>query len=533
MRHLCWRWIVAGVVLAACEDKEMQLVLPEPQILLGTSASTDITQEPGFEVRVPLTLQAVAGLADFRVTRNGDPFDEVVFATAEFTQGYELYVPIASSVPVGTVYRFDLSLRDKRGRLSTQTLTVRVNRTYLEEEVNVAGETVIRLKGRVNGDYLMRATKNYWIDSTFSIEANGKLTVEAGTQVYFRSYPSGTGVSSLVIAAGSRIEAIGTAENPIVFTSDKVLLGGAGPGDWGGIYLFGNAPTNQGPTILENGFRYGGSNLTENSGTLRYLRIEYAGKAGAHGLHLFGIGAGTTVENVQVFRCFNIAFRLKGGHVRLKRIAAIGYGGYGIWAEHGWRGQGQFWLFQTDVKATLLPVNYWNQARAVEMRNDENFFVREPRTQFQLANVTCIGNGFAENVDNGTRRGIRIRRGAVGTLQNALVTQFPDDGVRVEDLDLSELGTLMVMANQRTWNNRVDFNNEALTFFFESGAYNITKDPVAGVGLTNFVGTEVSPFNPATLSAWFEPAPYIGAVDASNDWTSIGVWFKNADGTIR
>ncbi len=532
---VCLCLVMVLIAMTSCEEKEIRFLPPAPSLLPDGFTSSSQVQEAGRSIELSYTLEAAAGLDQLTVMLNDSPFENIVFIRNEFTSQYNLSYTISEDATVGTVLRFVFSLFDKQGRKAEYTYTLTVGLTYEEEETVVGGETVTRLKGRINGDYLFSAEKKYLIDSVFSIEDNGVLTIEAGTTVYFKTSPTPQYISSLYITRGSRINAVGEKDAPIIFTSDKVLTGDTpSPQDWGGIYLYGNAPTNQGASVLENGFRYGGTATGENSGTLKFIRIEYSGKGGAHGLHLFGVGAGTIIENIQVYRSYNIAFRLKGGNVRLKRIAATGYGAYGIWAEHGWRGLGQFWIFHTDVKATLVPINYWNQARALEMRNDESQFLRTPRTEFQIANVTATGNGFEEGVDNGTRRGVRIRRGAIGVLQNMIVTAFPDDAVRVEDLDIAELGNRMVMANQRTYNNRVDFNNEALTFFFESGSFNITQTPVPGISVTNFVGSVTSSFNPTTLGSWFEPAPYIGAVEnEANDWTADGTWFKNLDGSIR
>src|SRR5690606_26807766 len=98
---------------------------------------------------------------------------------------------------------------------------------------------------------------------------------------------------------------------------------------------------------------------------------------------------------------------------------------------------------------TLIPVNFWNIGRSIEFRNDETNHGRSPRTQFKISNVTLIGNGFAAGTDLGTRRGVRIRTGSFGILQNMVVTQFPNDGVRVEDLSTTELGSTMILGNTR------------------------------------------------------------------------------------
>jgi hypothetical protein len=148
--------------------------------------------------------------------------------------------------------------------------------------------------------------------------------------------------------------------------------------------------------------------------------------------------------------------------------------------------------------------------------------------------VTLIGNGDAEGTENGTRRGVRVRRGAFGIFQNAIVTEFPDDAVRLEDLDTEELGNEMILDNIHAFNNRVNYSEDAESFFLNSGNYNLSEQPVPGININNFVGSLPSSFNPTSVSSWFDNAPFIGAIqDAGNDWTAEGNWFKNIDGTIR
>ena len=523
--------------LLGCEDSEKDFEFPGPSLVESGEQPSQVVQEPGLEVIRQFTLQSAAGLQKFEVFRDNELFETIDYSE-EVRATYTFNYLIPGETPLGTLFEFRFVLTDKAGLLDSAQLGIRVNSTFRESQETVNGTAVIRLKGRLNRDYTMEVENNYLLDSIFSVENNSVLTIEAGTTVYFKTFQEQTEFSNLVIAQGSKILAGGTADQPIVFTSDKLLLGDTpSPADWGGVVIYGRAPSNQGSVILDAGFRYGGDVPNDNSGVLRYVRIEYAGNRlenSIHALRLYGVGSGTQIDHVQVYRNYNIAFRLRGGRVNLKYISAIGHGGYGLWAGAGWQGLGQFWLFQTDVAATLVPVNYWNIARSIEMRNDDDDFLRSPRTTFTISNVTCIGNGFEEGVDNGTRRGVRFRTGAIGTFQNAIITGFPNDAARVEDLDVEVLGVDMIFDNIRSFGNSKNYEQEARTVFFESGDYNVTEDPVPGISLTSFIGSEPSPFNPVSLGGFFSSAPYIGAVEsASNDWTVEGEWFKGLDGMIR
>ena len=291
-----------------------------------------------------------------------------------------------------------------------------------------------------------------------------------------------------------------------------------------------------GTIVLEDGFKYGGSNLNDNSGTLKYVRNEYAGKNGVDAFMLLGLGEATQLDFIQVYRCYDQAFRFKGGRVNVKHLICTGHSGYGFWAEHGWRGKGQFWIFETDVAATIAPVNFHNQARSLEMRNDPNNFNLQPATYAWISNVTMIGNGNA--ISDGTRRGLRVRLGAMALLHNIISTNYPDVAMRVEDVNPSNLSNgMMVLADVRSFGSRNNFDEQAETYFLPKPEFNLSTTPVAGINLGNYVGSVSTTFDPrfATgFGTWFDSAPFIGAVkDAANDWTADGTWCRNLNGTIR
>ena len=518
---------------ASCE-KDKPFEGPAPTVLILNYEGGLILQEPGAEVVVDLQVGASAGIALFEIFVN-DVLVESQTYSNEFRFDFSHVFQIPENAEDGENFNHVFRVTDRDGIIvESQIVRIRAGNPYSIKDEIINGIEFTVVKGRINEDLKLSSGINWLIDSVVSVENEATLTINEGTTVYFRSSPSDQYVSRLAITQGSRILAEGSAFAPIVFTSDRVLLGGPEQQDWGGLFLYGNAPTNQGDILLNDGFRYGGNSNTDNSGTLSYIRIEYAGKDELHALQLYGVGSSTNLNHIQVWECYNTGIRIRGGDFRIKYLAAINHGGYGLWADEGWQGEGQFWLFQTNIMATLIPLNYWNQARSLEFRSDENFFLNEPRTNFNIANVTLIGNGWEEGGTFGTRRGFRVRRGAYGVLQNMLVTNFPDDAARVEDLDLQELGIEMVLDNSRVWSNRVNWGQEAETFFFQSGNYNLTEEPVPNINLENFVGSASSPFNSSSISSWFDSAPYMGAVEnMANDWTAEGEWFKDINGNIR
>ncbi|MBX2946723.1 MAG: hypothetical protein KF725_12890 [Cyclobacteriaceae bacterium] len=524
---------VCALLIICCQDDNI-FIREAPSILPRAVPETFI-QEQNLEVTFNLELRAISGLSDLVVKKDGEVYDTRTF-NDDLLFIYSFSYVVEGDLVDGTILRFTFELTDKAGKEAVPfSVNVKVGPPFEITDDIVFDTPVKRVKGRINRDVTFTADNIYWLDSIVSVEGNRTLTIEAGSTVLMRTF-SNTIDSRLAITQGSKIIANGTKDLPIVFTSDRILNGTANTADWGGIYLYGRAPTNQASTVFEDGFRYGGSQLNDNSGSLQFVRIEYGGKNGVDGITILGVGDATILDYIQIYRCFDQAFRLKGGRVNVKHIVCTGHAGYGLWAEHGWIGKGQFLIFETDVPATIFPVNFQNQARSLELRNDASNFNLQPATYVRLANITMIGNGNA--IENGTRRGLRVRRGAMGLIHNVICTNFPDDGVRVEDVTLANLtnGT-MVLGNTRSFFNREDYDEQAEDFFLVRPEFNVTIDPVPGITLGNFVGSVPTSFDPrfATgFDSWFESAPFIGAVrDAANDWTADGVWCKNLDGTIR
>lgn len=520
-------------LIAGCE-REQTLPLPESTLEVVQYDGNPIIQEPRGDVELDIVAQSLSGIDRVEVLVDGEVVETASPTTDLFTYNYMYVYRVSENAQMGDEITILFRMTDKDGRIiESDNVIIRVDQPFVISEFVQGAHTFNRVKGRINRDVTFTKDRMWLVDSLVSVTDGRTLTIEAGATVYFRTSNDAGRTSRLVIARDSRIVANGTREEPVVFTSDRVLTGNAARGDWGGISLFGGAPTNAGGNVLLDGFRYGGSSNADNSGVLRFARVEYSGKDGFHSLGLYGVGSGTRVEYVESYESYNNALRIRGGRVSLKYFAGIQHGGYGVWADEGWQGNGQFWVFQTDIAATLIPVNYWNQARSIELRNDESLFEKQPRTTFRISNVTLIGNGFEEDVDFGTRRGVRIRRGAQGFLHNTIVTEFPNDAVRVEDLPTESLGVSTIIDNMHVFRNLTNWGQEAEDVFFESGDYNLLEMPVEGISRTSFLGTAPSPFNPSSMGSWFSSAPYIGAVDPSNDWTKGGAWFKNMDGSLR
>lgn len=169
------------------------------------------------------------------------------------------------------------------------------------------------------------------------IEPNDLLIIDPGTTIKGDLSPSPTvSGGGLIIPRGAKIDARGTASAPIVFTSAAVV---PASGDWGGVVIIGNAPTNHPLRVRVEGISdngpvdatFGGMTGTvanDNSGVFQYVRIEYAGfelspDNSLNGLILAGVGSGTTIDHVESYKAYSDAFDIFGGTVNLSYMIAV------------------------------------------------------------------------------------------------------------------------------------------------------------------------------------------------------------------
>lgn len=236
------------------------------------------------------------------------------------------------------------------------------------------------------------------------------LTIEPGTTILASR---GAGLVSL---AGATIDAEGTRNEPIVFTSDKPV-GQRVAGDWAGVAMVGFAPTNRENFELridpgEYDASVGGSDEAWNCGTMRYVRIEFGGsevdgQKALNGLTLAGCGSQTTVEYVQSHMSDDDGIAVFGGNVDLRNIVSTRASDDGFDFDTGWRGTAQFLAVQQDVDGV----------EALEMENLAEDPEATPQTDGRVYNYTLIGNdGVADR-----QIGIFLKLGGMGTFSHGLV----------------------------------------------------------------------------------------------------------------
>ncbi|MBL7734517.1 MAG: hypothetical protein JNL51_03600 [Chitinophagaceae bacterium] len=216
------------------------------------------------------------------------------------------------------------------------------------------------------------------------------LTIEKGSIIKSDITEKG----ALIVERGSKLIAEGTPAEPIVFTSGKAP-GERAAGDWGGIILLGKAPTNR-PTspapIIEGGVNrpFGGTDPADNSGILKYVRIEFSGIAAEpnseiNGLTCGGVGTGTILEYIQVSYGADDAYEFFGGTVNAKNLVAYATYDDDYDFDFGYSGKIQFAVSLRDKPADT------DQANGIECDNDGTGTTATPFTRPQLSNLTLIG----------------------------------------------------------------------------------------------------------------------------------------------
>jgi hypothetical protein len=313
----------------------------------------------------------------------------------------------------------------------------------------VAGAKVATLTGNITADVTLHADTTYTLSGYVKV-GNGKtLTIEAGTKIMGDPNVAG---SSLWILRGSKIDAQGTADAPIVFTSGKPA-GQRKPGDWGGLIIIGNGIINRSGTVLTEGPQgitepySGGSDNSDNSGTLRYVRVEFAGydvSAGAgqelNSFSLYAVGSGTTLEYVQSLSGLDDSFEWWGGAVDGRYLVSYESGDdHFDWTE-GYRGRNQFLLAFQSTRLDPAP------GTGVLSTDPEGFeadgcngtgcdlgFDSQPFSVPVFANFTLIGPGTSTTLTATGDIGMVLRRGTGGYLTNGVVAHWQRQGLTVRD----------------------------------------------------------------------------------------------------
>lgn len=299
------------------------------------------------------------------------------------------------------------------------------------------------LTGNITANRTLSATTVYKLDGCVTVKSGATLTIPAGTLLLGMKTPTGGGKSALIVEKGAKLNINGTSSNPVIFTSDQ-NVGSRNPGDWVGLRIFGQAPNNNANALnVDMGcaiYSGGGTISADNSGTMQYFQVHYAGSQATSGdfsqagVMLNSVGTGTTFDHVQISNTLNDGMALFGGLVKVTNVASYNADRTDFRYEFGYKGNSQF-LAAMRLNNAAIPTA---DAYGVDVINNRFVSGSTPVTQPSISNITTLGpnscNSAAVNIR--FRNAIRIADGAAAKIYNSVLsswnTGITSSGFRIE-----------------------------------------------------------------------------------------------------
>ncbi len=313
--------------------------------------------------------------------------------------------------------------------------------TEFDPQNKVYPATTVTISANITTNITWTAGNTYNLAGQIYVKDGATLTIQPG--VVIRSKTAGAG---LFVTKGAKLIAEGTMSSPIVFTSDNTV-GNRNKGDWGGIILLGKGHfnINSGVNNIEGipataDTQYGGGltpDDTDNSGILKYVRIEFAGynygtDQEINGLTLGAVGSGTMIDYVQVSNSNDDSFEWFGGAVNCSHLVAF----YGLDddfdTDNGYSGKVQFCLSVRDPFLADI-----SESNCFESDNNKTSINGTKYTTAIFSNCTLVGPTYRATLPNqGTlstkyRRGAHLRRNTQQQIHNSVFMDFVD-GVVVD-----------------------------------------------------------------------------------------------------
>jgi hypothetical protein len=409
------------------------------------------------------------------------------------------------------------------------------------------------ITGNLNGTINWNNDTIYLLKGKVYVKAGGSLNIAPGTIIKGDAATAG---SCLVITRGAKINAVGTLTQPIVFTS-SATPGNKSTGDWGGLVIAGNAKVNVtgGIGTIEGGNlanpdgttsdgQYGGLNDLDNSGELKYVRIEYAGFPYApnnelNGLTLAGVGSGTKISYIQVSYGFDDAFEFFGGTVNADHLISFRGNDDDFDTDFGFSGKVQFGVAMRDTAVA----DAVSGANGFESDNDAAGSGNGPKTRAIFSNFTMIGPRHTgsvsdTNYNRNFKRGAHIRRNSEQSIFNSIFMGWPTGNhIDGDSCHKNADSSLLVLQNNVIAGSKLNLDSVGGVTWNISPWYNANANTIyttnTDVMLTspfdyfnpNFRPTSASPmlsgavFTNAKLATGFTSVNYRGAF-GTDDWTA-------------
>ncbi|MCS7073425.1 MAG: T9SS C-terminal target domain-containing protein, partial [Bacteroidia bacterium] len=425
-------------------------------------------------------------------------------------------------------------------KLSTLVLS-----TALLSGVAMAQVPIDTLEGNLTTRTLT-SNKIYILKGFVTVPPGSELTIQPGTIIKGDKATKG----ALIIQRGAKIWAVGTATTPIVFTSNQPA-GSRNRGDWSGLVICGNAPVNLpgGSGEYEGGAlpgaTFGGTNPNDNSGKLRYVRIEYAGYAintnqEINGLTLAGVGNATVIDHVQVSFANDDSFEFFGGTVNAKHLVAYSGLDDDFDTDNGHSGRIQFAVVLRDPNVADAA----GASNGFESDNDGQGNDVQPYTSTVFSNISVFGPKATETTQISTfyKNALHLRRRTAVKVFNSIFAGYPTglfiDGSSTESNasnGLLEFKNNIIAGCSQNLKTGSGSTFDISAWFNTTGFSNTTYATNAEVGVQdpfnlsnpNFLLTSNSPaltgasFNATALqNSFFTQVSYRGAFNNTDNWLS-------------
>ena len=282
------------------------------------------------------------------------------------------------------------------------------------------------ISGNITINTTLTNDKIYLISGWVYVKSPATLTIQEGTILKGEKSTQGT----LIIERGAKLIANGTQTQPIIFTSDQ-QPGQRSYGDWGGIILCGKASVNLpgGEGVVEGGTgaMFGGVNDSDNSGILRYVRIEFPGipfqpNQEINGLTLGGVGSGTIIDHIQISYSGDDSYEWFGGSVNAKYLVAFRGWDDDFDTDNGFTGKLQYGVGIRDAA-----IADQSGSNGFESDNDGSGTSATPQTHPIFSNFSIFGplENQNTNININFKRAAHLRRNTATNIHNSLIAGYP------------------------------------------------------------------------------------------------------------
>jgi hypothetical protein len=438
----------ALIGLAACGDDDPVSPTVDPPLGLQVTATGSGSIHVAFNGRAiddSYTIERAEGATT-------GAFATVTTINAPVTDGMLTYDDAGLSVQ--TTYRY--RVKATRGSATS---------AYGSEQSTTTlalGAFLKTITGDITTNTTWHRDTTYTLNGFIHVANGATLTIESGTTIRGDFNTVG---SSLFILRGAKLMALGTAALPIVFTSSQPV-GQRKPGDWGGLIIVGNAVVNRTGVEIEiegtntatgsaPGTNYkvtysGGTTNTDNSGELRYVRVEYAGYAPSvnnelNSFSFAAVGSGTKLSFLQAMAGLDDSFEFWGGAVDATNLVSYEAGDDHFDMSEGFRGRLQYLIALQTTRLTPRTLAGSPSSDPQGIENDgcegagcTNGRNTTPYTSPVVANFTLIGTNDVATSGSSGGIGMMLRRGTGGFYVNGLVARWPRAAISVRDAETWE-----------------------------------------------------------------------------------------------